>query len=85
MGTIFEVILKKESVASFFFDNNLIDFSCFNGDNLYYILARSPISEKIWDSGVLKPYLNKLTYNHILRLLGYSPIQEKIKKSLKLM
>lgn len=84
VGHAFEEILEQEPSASFFFDNNLIDFGCLGGSDIHGILKWSPIAEKIWDSAKLDAYLNKLDAYHIKLLLEESPIKDKIKASGKL-
>ncbi len=56
LGTAFEQILIEKSTASFFFDNGLVDFSCFTGGDIVFVLNYSPIADKILDSGELNPY-----------------------------
>ncbi len=84
IGDAFEKILRKEPLASFFFDNNLINFSFLSGDDITYPLIYSPICEKIWDSGSLDLYLYKLDGYYIYRILTISPICDKIWNSGKL-
>ncbi len=84
VGDAFERILREEGIANFFFEHSLVDFYCFNWEDICWCLIYSPIADKIWDSGELDPNLNKLDDFSIERLLDESPITEKIKASGKL-
>ncbi len=82
-GVAFE-ILRKEPIASFFFDNSLINFSYFCDVDICFIFKWSTIVEKIWDSGELDNYLYKLHGFNIYKILANSPICDKIWDSGKL-
>ncbi len=84
IGSAFEKILYQDPIASFFFDNGLIDYSLFSNGDIYNLIMRSLIAEKIWDSGKLDAYLYKLEDYHIRWILSLSYIRDKIKKSGKL-
>ncbi len=84
MGCALEFMLREKSTASFFFENNLIDFSCFNNYDISSILIWSPICEKIWDSGKLDPHLHKLNDDYIKWIFEDSSLRNKIKASGKL-
>lgn len=80
----FAEILIRKPTASFFFDNNLIDFDCFNRYNIQNVLILSPIVKRVWDSGKLDSYLYRLDDWNIQLILEKSPIADKIKESGKL-
>ncbi len=80
----FYKILTHKTLANFFLENDLVNFSCFDSMYIHYILVNSPIKEKIWDSGRFDSYLYKFSNAHANRLLDESPIADKIKASGKL-
>ncbi len=82
-GVAFE-ILRKEPIASFFFDNSLINFSYFCDVDICFIFKWSTIVEKIWDSGELDNYLHILGGYEIKMILIKSPMAEKVWDSGKL-
>lgn len=84
IGDALENIIRKEPLASFFFENNLVDFSCFNGIDIRYILNESILAEKIWDLNLLDNFLWKMGTYDIHYILIESPICEKIWDSGKL-
>ncbi len=83
-GIFWRMVLFRQPLADFFFDNNLMDFSCFNGFNIACIFVWSPICEKIWDSGKLDPYLYKLNLDEICYIFEEYLVKYKIKASGKI-
>ncbi len=72
------LILSDERTCDFFFMNNILDYSKLEGLSIKQLLIESPIAEKIWESGKLNPYINKLDWWDFSTVLTKSPITEKI-------
>ncbi|MBT9145825.1 MAG: hypothetical protein DDT42_01702 [candidate division WS2 bacterium] len=83
-GIFWRMMLLRQPLADFFFDNNLINFGCLDAHDICYILKWSSVCGKIWDSGRFDSYLDKLKDWSIEWILAESPISDKIKASGKL-